>query len=364
LTPASVISASGKIAIPRKLPWLIDSSSNYANIDCTGASAASTIGPVTANDDRISTVTAAGTTTDATGKAAVLASAAGVIDVATSQAATGSLAYGAWPPKQNVYSWRLKHTYRVTIAHSAMNLLGSALEFYCYGEDDMGKRVLNITPLSPEAAGTSLTFLVQVETDGAKSTLMDFALFSDTVAAIDAVTIEALDFLLIGKPKVDLVDASDVDYIQDGVRVSLSASKRWVDLFGTIDEDPDADPNYSIDAVWNWYCSVLPSGMNGIIGALIDYDVATFGGGVSDPTLNKKYTDLALTNGILDMMRFHFFINSSGPFAGMSSSNIAQAVEYFTRDLEVVRDSFDCDHSLLRFLVQDNAATQSYLNSF
>jgi hypothetical protein len=169
--------------------------------------------------------------------------------------------------------------------------------------------------------------------------LIDFQVQGDSSSVLPmtgAVTVEYIyGYHVYGKTKGSSVPRSDVTYELAGFTGSQSLNAQtFLEFIGKL-IPPDGNDPMTVYALWLNRMSKVAL-VREVCGWL---DTETYA--------NKKYVTAGFAGGISDVARIDEWLDGvGGPFAGMSLSQIKQALIWFWQDLNTLSDSLDVSSDL------------------
>jgi hypothetical protein len=277
------------------------------------------------------------------------------------QSSGGSLApYNDWPPKKSCYRWRQNVQVEVALEHSgALNTLFGA---------DFGDLIISTGPAGGSktesrthrlqwASDTRYAAVLNVSFDvGDGATDIDLELRTDNATTPDTESsFTVVGFNMVGYPNGGGCPITEVEYLRaDGTRAYLSSGSTWQDFIGKLQFDNFADPNYSLQAMWDERSVTRSQEAAELLDSYLKYGVLVHGSSVEDASINDKYVDIGLT-GILDMANQALYLRSDGPFLGMSRRNFEKAFKMFIDELAFLANISKFDDTMAEYLASGNS---------
>jgi hypothetical protein len=249
----------------------------------------------------------------------------------------------------------------VTAATDAQNLGSSGLCNYAIFAGPVGAQVLITTgTFAYDGTNATLRFL-DVDIGcwipaSASPIAFDIQIQGDTssvVAMTGSITIEYLyGYHIYGKTKSTLVPRSDVTYELAGFTGSKTlGDENFLEFMGKL-QLPDGNDPMTVNALW----------LSRISKATLVREVC--GWLDTETYANKKYVSAGFAGGISDVARVDEWLDGvNGPFAGMSSKVIKQALVWFWQDLNVLANNLDVSASMnVNFAIDNGFCGDSVAN--
>jgi hypothetical protein len=295
--------------------------------------------------------------------------------------------YINFPPKAGAYKWYLGATVKIRITNDGTNgdviAAGSQVgSVWMYTSSTLGGAAVESTEIKLySASGLTATGGQVVELHAAlqvpitESSVtgtsliahINYAVGNMSTAGSTGVTIAAQeihDLQIIGYPSTPVVSYTNVTYEDSaGVVRQISKDDRFIDYYGKLSKNYDADPNLSVRGIMVRRISSRMHCLSQLVNTLIAYSSKHHKGG---DTLDAKYIRLGCPNGIVDMLKvMNWLDNDSPPFAASvtgtvtNPDDISYLIVTFIEDLKLVLDSVDSDQFLQGVLASYFSLTTS-----
>jgi hypothetical protein len=264
----------------------------------------------------------------------------------------------AFPPKEECYSWASNWNVRARIAS------GGPLTALFGGDSG----ILHIhTGLNGSPLSSHYSFPI-IWGGNVSQTVADISFeipFTSTQQGVTEIYLSTnqsaaynLELTLshagvVGTPRSDTCVRAHIDYLTptSNMRQFIESNTRWLNTFGRVIRDPWADPNFSLEALWNERTATSTIMLGEVIDAYKHYVTSYFGTNAGAPSVDDKYIKHGLT-GISDMVRITSYPYTSGPFVGLDGTKIVSLLRMFKDDIDFIE----------RLLYEDAAAADIMVN--
>jgi hypothetical protein len=370
LTPASSITTGNTCTVAKPIEWNLGPDANiiYDFASPDGAFIPSSGLGVANSPDSESTV-------DYTGNVSLLE----FEDPYTSVSGNGFIVFSvdseehdAFPPKQEVYTWKTNielHfiiegdgvTPLKTLANSDIMLIDFYVKkFSTSSTSKITKRIL----LRDGIQTNGFMNIVAPYTGGAY--IIDAVIRTDDVFPC-SLTMQFRGAGLYGSPKSDSCPANLVDYVMNGTRHYLNGTERWEDLFGKLDSDPNKDPNFSLEQLWNDRSHMDEVRFSEFVQSLVNYSDTTWGPETVDNNVSISYKYRLVNPNITDLRQVaktNTWIYLDGPLGGINLSRKKEIIKYLYEDIEFVVTAMEMSPAFASSIVEHNATSANTITQF